>query len=765
MAKIRFLLILAVLLTLALVLPAVPAAQTLSSQVLQLLSRVNTWTGQQTFQDLRLGNVTPADTTRRLYSTADTLYWNGSIVAGGGGGPAIHSLLSSTHGDTTAASPARGALITGQGGSPTWSRLTIGGAGTFLRSDGTDIGWGTDGSALTALNASALGSGTVPLARLSGLLDAQIGVGANIAWGKLDKGGSSLGDLTTRSATDLTSGTLPDARLSANVSLFGVGVDASEITDGAILFADWNANGCTSGQYPQYNGTAWVCGTITPGTGTVTSVGLSMPAIFSVSGSPVTGTGTLTAALATQTANLVWAGPNTGSPAAPTFRSLVYGDLPTSAAAAGTYPKVTINAQGIVTGTANQITLTTDVTGVLPLANGGTGLNAAADDSVLLSNGTAWAAAGLTNCTTALTYTAASNTFGCSSTVGTHALLSASHTDTLAASVVRGDLIVGSSVPQWTRLGLGVDGATLQSNGTDPVWQQYASFPAGVVTTAGTFTTTRFGLSLLSPSSLSTGFDWGAAFGTGVRIAASGRHTNGSEVSGQALSITAGGGPATGDEWYGLGIMAEPVLQSGTSGTHDILAAVGVSFYQVTNGGGTGVFTNSAGYYYKHGAPYSSGPQPTNQKYSFFADEGPARFDDGQFEYGRTVKQGVWQLQAYAGGNFTANGSMTWTVDSGDINANYYTLIGKTLFWTVQAANTTVGGTLNNELRVTAPGTFNQTCVGTFGYTDNGTAGTGHFTAASGTTYVALRKDLSGPNWTAATNNTIVSFSLACEIQ
>ena len=64
------------------------------------------------------------------------------------------------------------------------------------------------------------------------------------------------------------------------------------------------------------------------GSGTVTSVGLSLPAIFSVSGSPVTGSGTLTGTLATQNANLVFAGPSTGSPAAPTFRSLVAADIP-----------------------------------------------------------------------------------------------------------------------------------------------------------------------------------------------------------------------------------------------------------------------------------------------------------------------------------------------------------------------------------------------------------------------------------------------------
>jgi len=68
------------------------------------------------------------------------------------------------------------------------------------------------------------------------------------------------------------------------------------------------------------------------GGGTVTSVGLSLPALFVVTGSPVTTSGTLTAALAAQSANLVWAGPATGAAAAPSFRSLVAGDIPTIAA-------------------------------------------------------------------------------------------------------------------------------------------------------------------------------------------------------------------------------------------------------------------------------------------------------------------------------------------------------------------------------------------------------------------------------------------------
>jgi hypothetical protein len=65
------------------------------------------------------------------------------------------------------------------------------------------------------------------------------------------------------------------------------------------------------------------------GGGTVTSVGLSLPGVFSISGSPVTSSGTLTAALVNQNANLVFAGPGSGGPAVPTFRALVANDYVT----------------------------------------------------------------------------------------------------------------------------------------------------------------------------------------------------------------------------------------------------------------------------------------------------------------------------------------------------------------------------------------------------------------------------------------------------
>jgi hypothetical protein len=80
------------------------------------------------------------------------------------------------------------------------------------------------------------------------------------------------------------------------------------------------------------NGTGVTSWAAVSGTGTVTSVALTAPSsLFQVTGSPITIAGTLDLTLQTQAANQVWAGPQTGSPAQPAFRSLVQADIPTLA--------------------------------------------------------------------------------------------------------------------------------------------------------------------------------------------------------------------------------------------------------------------------------------------------------------------------------------------------------------------------------------------------------------------------------------------------
>jgi hypothetical protein len=62
------------------------------------------------------------------------------------------------------------------------------------------------------------------------------------------------------------------------------------------------------------------------GGGSVTSVALSLPNIFTVSGSPVTASGTLSATLASQTAGTIFAAP-AGAAGAPTFRAIAWTDV------------------------------------------------------------------------------------------------------------------------------------------------------------------------------------------------------------------------------------------------------------------------------------------------------------------------------------------------------------------------------------------------------------------------------------------------------
>lgn len=88
----------------------------------------------------------------------------------------------------------------------------------------------------------------------------------------------------------------------------------------------------------------------------VSSVGLSLPNIFSVTGSPVTTSGTLAATLASQTAKTFFAAPNGGN-GTPSFRTILPSDIPTlnqnttGSAATLTTPR-TIAITGGVTGTA-----------------------------------------------------------------------------------------------------------------------------------------------------------------------------------------------------------------------------------------------------------------------------------------------------------------------------------------------------------------------------------------------------------------------------
>ncbi|MGH9403169.1 MAG: beta strand repeat-containing protein [Terriglobia bacterium] len=130
--------------------------------------------------------------------------------------------------------------------------------------------------------------------------------GSTIVWTTCSSGsGITLGgDLSGTSASQ------------AVIGLQGRPVSASAPAGAQVL--EWNSSA-----------NAWTP-TALPAFGTVSSVGLSLPNLFTVSGSPVTSSGTLTGALASQNANLVLASPS-GASGVPAFRSLNIADLPSIA--------------------------------------------------------------------------------------------------------------------------------------------------------------------------------------------------------------------------------------------------------------------------------------------------------------------------------------------------------------------------------------------------------------------------------------------------
>lgn len=155
-----------------------------------------------------------------------------------------------------------------------------------------------------------------------------------------------------------------------------------------------------SGEFLQTDGngtTTWA----SAGTGSVTSVGLSLPSIFSVSGSPVTTSGTLTGTLATQTANTIFAGPTSGGAAAPTFRSLVAADINSLAwvkggnSFAGTSILGTNDANALQFETNDTVRATLSTTGVFKVSDSQASTNQALTQLVISNNSDGTAAVGL----------------------------------------------------------------------------------------------------------------------------------------------------------------------------------------------------------------------------------------------------------------------------------------------------------------------------------------------------------------------------------
>lgn len=139
---------------------------------------------------------------------------------------------------------------------------------------------------------------------------------------------ATRGDHSVQVIAPLSFGDLSAATAATPISIWAWPPNPGEPNQPYMMYAVIY-DGVTGARAPVVRASSYLDAQGNPaaGSGTVTSVALSMPAIFSVSGSPITTSGTLSVTLASQSANTVFAAPN-GSAGAPSFRSLVSGDIP-----------------------------------------------------------------------------------------------------------------------------------------------------------------------------------------------------------------------------------------------------------------------------------------------------------------------------------------------------------------------------------------------------------------------------------------------------
>ena len=147
----------------------------------------------------------------------------------------------------------------------------------------------------------------------------------------------AIGDFPSAGAKTILSNNTTSSAVPSYNSLSSIlDADAGN-AQGDILYrgsTGWTAlTPGTSGQFLQTQGASnnpqWA--TVSGGSG-LTSVGLSMPSEFTVSGSPLTANGTITVTKANEAQNSVYAGPSSGGLGAPSFRAMTTSDLPNAGA-------------------------------------------------------------------------------------------------------------------------------------------------------------------------------------------------------------------------------------------------------------------------------------------------------------------------------------------------------------------------------------------------------------------------------------------------
>jgi len=217
-----------------------------------------------------------------------------------------------------------------------------------------DTGWVLSTNDTITLNTTALtfmqfsSAGVITVSGTSALTKTGNALSVNVDNSSIEIATNNLQVKALGITNAMLAGSIADGKLSANVALYNgttafsakqtfftstTGAASILIPHGVAPTTPTNGDvwTTTAGLFVRVNGVT--VGPLSASTGTVTSVALSLPSFITVSGSPVTTTGTLTGTLASQTANTAFLAPN-GAAGAPTFRAIVAADLPTATGAA-----------------------------------------------------------------------------------------------------------------------------------------------------------------------------------------------------------------------------------------------------------------------------------------------------------------------------------------------------------------------------------------------------------------------------------------------
>jgi Pectate lyase superfamily protein len=127
---------------------------------------------------------------------------------------------------------------------------------------------------------------------------------------------------------------------------------------------------------------------------------------------------------------------------------------------------------------------------------------------------------------------------------------------------------------------------------------------------------------------------------------------------------------------------------------------------------------------------------------------------------------GSWTTPTYNAGDFTGNGSMSWTVTAGDIETFAYNVRGKVMTVSLNLSSTSVGGSLNSQLRVAIPaGKIAATrCTSACFISDNGARTTGFLNVTGGDSYITVNRT-DGANFSASSSSTTVHGQIVIDIQ